>query len=1776
MFPNFIDNAVQDVGHLLDPNTQGNVPKPAQPQPVRTTAPKAQAPVAVARTTAPGKQPIQATQQNPSLASRAMSDINSFANSNLNPTHDVGKYLVNPVAQSTLGVGTGIVNNAYNHGIAPIAHLPKESVGSLVANSKNQNLKANVNAINTEGPKQQAENALNLASYALPGGGKVVEDLAEKAAAPVAEKVGAALAPTAGKIAGQAVKAGVRYAGNAALGGATGYGLGASNTLLDGGSLSQANKTGVQSAKLGAVLGDGGTIAADAVPKLLKGTQTAIAMGKNLGIKPPTNLTPAEITAATKILHPDTLGITFKDLTSQDAKLFYKGQQKLGVEPGTAAGKNAMSDALTAHTAFNTAVAQRQLALEKLLHPTSLNEGGYVKNPLAGNTPEDSETLKHFTTPEVAKQLKTGAEFDYSKNPVHGMGGKDSLLPSGSSGSADKFVTDGGPALYLSRDDKTWSKANVPTGKGEVVSLDKFSADDYKPNGTIAKQGITPQYDYAQQKYVGVKNATKQVSLSGVDYHIDPSARRLVIDSPAALDKVIQQTGQHPDSPQFWAALRQKYDVVDIKSVSQNIKSSETDSRDEAFFRSAKADQSIVLNPKVASTKPGIKPTVQEKPTATPKLGTSAPKPSQPESIGKVLQNKAASKLDSKAYGRVFNVPEHIADRDVGAVNRTQLTGAQLSTPNRLLGEALAKSTQDTADARVRNAPGYEAPKLTAADRRVIINGNEGQQTKTQIPITVQQGNTKGAVVEANGIAQERLAQFRSADRIASKLSKSDQKLLSERNDPSVKMEPKNPALFAKAAAAYDKAYDYSLAADRAAGSTTLRYGSGKYTPLYLKATPEKMDELGIKPEDRIQGKYTGFRTMTRKYKSYADAESRGLKPLYKSPLEDAKHYATGGNTPIRNNLLAATLRKSNPEDIADAGAGFEQDGKTPFKQAAGTLPFYASKSVNKELNNFKEAYEPKSKAAQLALKGVEKASNVSKAGLFLGSPFHVTGNVIPKFAGTTLASGHVGTFIKGLGASIPAAFSKDAYGTIEDNARTSGAMEYAQHNGLALGDPKSYINRVENTLGLKLAELAGKNHIMSGTPEATKLFHEYNNVITKVNASYSNMNPTVEKAMNLGSLAPGYLQTQGGLLKDAVNPKLGLRPTSGTQAGGVARGAVLGQRALEGITAVLVSAIATKQAPTLKKFINEFGLNPNNPIPNAEIGQQTKPAYPGAPTKSQVTELPTDPLGLAAGLATDPSHFTQSRLSPAASFVEKVATNKNWNGDPLADPNLPKGQYIPQLVKNAAINSLVPIGVQNVTNLTKSATNPNIRQGIAQEFGTRLKTNPNDPTVKADDAYYAAYDKALASLPAGSQEQGAFLENYGVTKDPTTGKYLMTPNSEQTVAKTSALNAYPAANAAATKMNLALQKQGQKIDPYYNLTPAQQKAYNSYETMAPLSADRTDWLNKNSSWYNKFSQSQTNYFNSLPAGNPNRPTNPIKYPNASASVTSAQTAYDKIATTDTVSQSAFLNANPALVNQWADQTAYDNAVRVARGYAAVKQDPSVPAAVNSFMTAYDAADKATRSSMRTDSPAMYQSMIGVYDNDDLGAVAKQAAVSQLQGEPDYTNKELTDLNSVASDIYQTGTTAPSGATPAKPTYSIVPAGWMGGLTSASGGSSSSSSSSSSDIADGYPVFKAPTSTGDSAFKTLASILKSDTKVSKGNIKQPSLKLASYKASPMKLGKVGKGGHGSSKSGSMKVTSQKVSKPKAPKSEKNPKPYKSSSASIDTSSSSGQRIKLSV
>jgi predicted kinase len=909
---------------------------------------------------------------------------------------------------------------------------------------------------------------------------------------------------------------------------------------------------------------------------------------------------------------------------------------------------------------------------------------------------------------------------------------------------------------------------------------------------------------------------------------------------------------------------------------------------------------------------------------------------------------------------------------------------------------------------------------------------NERSRIETAPDLGVPRGHIKGAVAKSIGMSDEVKSQFNRMHEAQAKLSENDQRLL-YLYDNGAKLDdlkPDNATRFNTAVTAMQKALDATAAArEQVTGLKSLR--PQNELPQYFEATPERMDELQIPERDRLED-YPGFQDSHGQYNSYLQAFAKDqLKPLFKNPFEAAEYFGGKAAGGIKNQALFTTLAHAAPDDIAERGVRTTDETGKPFSQAAGRLPFDVSKKLDKSLGGLREAWEPKTAVGRGAEGSIKIAGKVTKASLWLGSFFHYS-NLAKNIVGLDGISGHPVIAGKGLGQALEDSVSKGGYEDLIDHYRETGTLQSARDMGIVLSDGKKALSRYEDANVLALVDAAKKNGVDPNSPEGTDLGRIYNAVLGRRNSAVEASNPTIEKFLNYTTLAPHYMTTQLRLMADALLPKkyggAGYdKPISLYTPGGAARGTVVGARLFEAATAITLGIILTHKFPNPKQLAQEAGLYANNPTPNVPLNSKNSKG------ESQVMNLPTDQMGLIFGLLTDPKHFFQSRFSPIGTFGTSLITNENWNEQPLTTPGQPNA--LGTKIVHAAENAFTPIGVQNFTNLQNNPNNASIRQGIAEEFGGRLKTNPNDPQVKANSAYFSLNSSITKTLTNGQfsqldpslkdvswQQAQQFVNTFNSlhptnTTSATGQKFPQDYNASSAEVK---YNAYtmtdPTSGARVLSPVYYADKKlengtpGYPSSPLYKLsgTGTDVDGQKAPQALVALEyqhqqdpAAKTDILNANGGqkgWLSNYEtklgnydqnyqKNMTSYFQSLGwtpkavntywSNHPSMP-DPIEAVNFPQSTTNLMNTYSTMAANDPTSAAQFFTQHSQVLGDAFDLEAqHSNALRKASGELEIQgyptETPQVTKLLNSMPTGSTTADKSARSAIINDNPAVNQ-----------------------------------------------------------------------------------------------------------------------------------------------------------------------------------------------------------
>lgn len=1326
----------------------------------------------------------------------------------------------------------------------------------------------------------------------------------------------------------------------------------------------------------------------------------------------------------------------------------------------------------------------RPVASAVLDHASALQPLGETGGAKAEDIPgvrnigknSEPEILKHYTTPETATALQNGAEFDYSKTPQHGMGGKGALLDNGG-GLQSKFVNDGGPALYLSRDDPTWNKADVPTGKSQIVNIDHVTPEMLK-DGYMQKNGLTGQYDYDQQKYVGVKNGTKQVNLSPVEHQLDPNARTLDIDSPAKLQQVIKEAGTTPEQPGFWSALRNKYDVVNIKNVGKNIQSAATDSQEQKFFRAAKGDQAIVLNPQVADriesnglpasmnrqfekdsqpitaennpdqyaemmdnmpTKPKMakvvskssKPIAEQKSTVgdsnlvtrielngrpydmndeqlTNKLIELQQKPRSERSITEEDQIKRISKaLKDNRQNHSPAPPENIPLTGVGTKTSAPIAkqGSANLTPEEInMGKALGMNPDEVAKAKSDMAELPSGDQMASFEPKTELNSPEVNTARNPFKASIPKADSAdqlianvqkvGSDVDLPG------QQFKTA---YNKLSTQQQSDFMQRyvEHPEEATDPK----VAEAVNRFQQLTDTTHGYSQALGGNTnyiKNYALHKYN------LPEGIDEQAINGGGKS---FQGINNLPRKYSTLDDAQAAGL-DVRNAPdqaKEDINNFIGASGTALKKQTIRqgiADLESATPD--AEKTKNFvigngESVRVTPqtYSQIKG-LEFHQN-SDNPLIKGYRTGNRGL-KTTLLTHTGVHEANISTRAGGALAFTGH------PLAAARAVAGGVRGNFDKNY---VDRIFQK----AVNDGTASKAAQIGANYEG-GSGLLTRQLTPMHDQLVRTTLNTLEKRNIPLDSPQAREYGKAVNYAMGRVNYELSHVSKSTQNLLGDAFLAKQFTPSKFMTLKQSA--------TAFNGAGNLSRANLAGS--VIGTTALLagIGAAVGQKSDNLKDTLLRALISPAGSINSKDSkGNNQQLKFLGTDTSDiariiglgltrgqnghlQVTWNKTNPVN-------NGEEYLRDRLAPLASDVLKVATNKNYADKPLYDPNASLGDKVAQALTSLGVGSL-PIATQslayskvvkdiapNSVRAVLNANTPKSNTALNAALGTVGFTENTDQT-KGQGQQSSQYYNALATAKQGLNHQAADALDLvtGSKKNPVTGKYDVMPTAFDSSTKANALLQNPSALQHLVSMNQQLEKQGQKVDPFYNLSPVQQKQYLAYQTLPTAGADRANWMQRNGSWYQPFQKSQSDFYSGLPAGDPNKPAAPVQSPSFDSDTQNLLNQYNSA---DSATKSQIIQDNPKLTDAFDQIANYDNATRSARLEQPLKGYPQASGLVQAQLNEYNGLDSASKSTYLKSHPDItsYFTQTALYNLD------KNAGEDVFQGsKPDQEELKST------------------------------------------------------------------------------------------------------------------------------------------------------------------------
>lgn len=1006
-------------------------------------------------------------------------------------------------------------------------------------------------------------------------------------------------------------------------------------------------------------------------------------------------------------------------------------------------------------------------------------------------------------------------------------------------------------------------------------------------------------------------------------------------------------------------------------------------------------------------------------------------------SVGEVLQNK--------------QLPSTPAANDSALtpkINRTQLRGNALDMPNRDIQDAMNSEAfanvfgvshaearanlQDMIEreraAKNRSIPDRQpAPKRAQAEN-TALNPMSG---KLQPFETVEQGDYQGARV--NGQRAESGVMNRAKQAISSikrtGLNSSDFAGLVEGT-----RRPVN-AVEREAVARYQDLTNYIHSTSQALGGNT-NYVAQYFRHKWDLSNPEdaaKFEELANKGAYSIDPyNFNGLNNQPRIFNTVAEGERAGFKLVNQNPVDEVMQYAKGSANALKQQALSKGILEADMNTggvhnrTFDFGNGTKIEGLTP--QAVKELRAY---NVSNKAPLPLQAYRFANRNMKRTLLSISEFHPINiavlKAGpslLFNGHPLGAAKGVFDTFRSQIGRAYSDNLMQSALHDELPVVGADGSKGTVNtmDAAAQLGTpirhssdfnTEGVQPLKPGLGErtifdkamPAMHIQMVRGLV----KDLADRG-IPLDSPEAREAGLAVNKVMGFINDEVENTSTAFRRASSDVLLARQFTQSKWQTLYNAFTKFGGGKGVGGNYA----RGAIAGNIAAEFALALGVGYLANQKSDNLRDLLIRTLIHPSIPTPwkdgkgnTIELSLPQNYISEAAGLVATIQRGQTGRLGASFNPKNIPQNlenYGRNRLATLPSTGLKIATNTDFGGKPMYDPNANPGVKVEQAA-TTAVNSNLPIGlqgvvgtdavkrhlpgnVQNVLNAQAPGTNPLVKS-VSSSFGFTPKTDQTIGKGQQTNQYFTALDKAKSGL--NGQEQAVMTMVTGSKKNPVTGQYDIVPTPDDSRAKATALLQNPKVIDHLMSMNQQLNKQGQSVDPLWLQSKDHITAYYQYQAMPPGGVDRTNWMNQNGSWYTQLSNARNQYFATLPPGDPNRPQSPIQYPTATPEVQQLETQFFNASPKE---QQAMIQAHPDLLQQFQASHDYTNQMRTAQGYTPLASAPTASQRVQSLLNQASATtDKKVRAQIYGDPEvATYMQAQNVYQ------LSKNAGLAQLQG----------------------------------------------------------------------------------------------------------------------------------------------------------------------------------
>lgn len=866
---------------------------------------------------------------------------------------------------------------------------------------------------------------------------------------------------------------------------------------------------------------------------------------------------------------------------------------------------------------------------------------------------------------------------------------------------------------------------------------------------------------------------------------------------------------------------------------------------------------------------------------------------------------------------------------------------------------------------------GMTPEQIKAAEDAIRTHGNDGNPTSVRLP-KVQEADHSQAVLNRNFI-QGKYNEFSDKVAKASKgMTENDTKLLEEyptgKTIDELSSRAENPKQVREVLGLMKQGYDFRQAADTHFSQAGLQKGvpyRGNYQPLMVDMShPESAAKMAsIDPE------YSPGYANPRNIPDYATLDALGIARKNANVLadfHDAMGMAAGahGRLALTKGLQEAYPGQVGigeiPRDLADNGKPYTQ------LKINGGQTLSLPKDIADKINA-RAPYEYQDGTRGAMLKRYDSA-NAGLKYLELGGGFFHGFTEALNFLGQTVADPknailHPLETTRGVARVISSIVSPRVANKAMQGFTDRGVMDNANLAGLKimpkeiLGDVNvSAVDRLKAGNPIKMIhdsvfqreipmakltmfEKATKGldpnvpeDVMKMRQAATAINHVYGGL----DRSVDGMTPQTAKILSRAVLATDFTEAKFRTMQDAL--------TKGGVQGKLARQAVIGKTLVAAVPGLVALGAAgqLKTPDQIGQAIIDQIIDPNVRTDFKTKGGIPKTAKLPATFVSEFTRIikPIFDEGQPDKLA-GIKDYASGRLAALPQKAEALVTNRDHFGNPIIVGNAGK-----TAANLASLVAPIPVS-QGVKVASKQQSGA---EAALNTLGFKVTADTNNPVMRG-----MAYQTSIVN-GLDNQTKQQWLKIHGKLTDDN-GNPVTTILPTDSGDKASAYLANPKLVEADKKINDFRISQGQPGDPFFKLSPDQQKAalkiteLNSYD---PQNASAAEMKRQQASWYKPYVAERGNYFDSIKqnmaaSGNTSSKTDVIPYPNVDSNLSPKLDAYGQI--TDSTLKHQFLLNNPDVSDYFSQ---YDQAVRANRAYQGLPQFDKYPTASPQMQKALD------------------------------------------------------------------------------------------------------------------------------------------------------------------------------------------------------------------------------